>query len=161
MLGAVRAAFDDVGALIAAHRQKQAIGEAMRTVAEVNKYVSDSEPWKLKDESQGERLATILHVMAQCVSDLNLILSPFLPFSTNEVDKALGGSGDIAPLPRIEEVDDLDGGAGYPIITGDYTGFPSWRSAAIRVGTPVGAPTPIFRKLDPSVIDEELGRLGS
>ena len=29
---------------------KQAINEAMRAVAEVNKYVSDSEPWKIKDD---------------------------------------------------------------------------------------------------------------
>ena len=47
ILDTVDAAFDTVGDLIARHRQKQAITEAMRTVAEVNKYVSDSEPWKL------------------------------------------------------------------------------------------------------------------
>ena len=44
-------------------------------VAEVNKYISDSEPWKIKDDP--ERLGTILHVTAQCVADLNVILSPF------------------------------------------------------------------------------------
>ena len=107
-----------MGDLIARHRQKQAIGEAMRTVADVNKYVSDTEPWKIKEDP--ERLGTILHVVAQCVADLNLVLSPFLPFAANEVDKALGGAGEVAPMPRIEEVDDLDGGAPYPIITGEY-----------------------------------------
>ena len=93
----------------------------MRVVGEVNKYVSDSEPWKLKGDDERERLGTILHVVAQCVADLNLVLSPFLPFSANAVDLALGGTGAIAPMPRLEEVDDLDGGAGYPVITGDYT----------------------------------------
>ncbi len=107
------------------HRQKQAIGEAMRVVADVNKYVSDHEPWKLKGDDERERLGTILHVVAQCVHDLNLVLSPFLPFSANEVDRALGGKGEVAPMPRIQEADDLDGGAAYPIITGDYTGAPS------------------------------------
>ena len=81
---------------------------------EVNKYVSDTEPWKLKGDDQRERLGTVLHVVAQCVSDLNLVLSPFLPFSANAVDATFGGSGDIAPMPRIDEVDDLDGGAGLP-----------------------------------------------
>ncbi|UUW87043.1 methionine--tRNA ligase [Pimelobacter simplex] len=162
VLDTVEGAFTSVGELIGKHRQKQAIGEAMRAVAEVNKYVSDSEPWKLKDEAQRERLGTILHVMAQCVADLNLVLSPFLPFSANEVDKALGGSGAIAPMPRIEEVSDLDDTTrGYPIITGDYTGFPAWRRRPIEVGRAVAKPSPVFVKLDPSVIDEELARLGA
>ena len=34
----------------------------MRIVAEVNKYVTDQAPFKLKDESERERLGTILHV---------------------------------------------------------------------------------------------------
>lgn len=168
VLATAEAAFGTVGDLIGRHRQKQAIGEAMRAVSEVNKYVSDHEPWKLaKSEDQRERLGTILHVTAQCVADLNLVLSPFLPFSANEVDRALGGPGDVAPMPRIEEVDDLDGAvdeAGgvrcYPVITGDYAGFPAWRRRPLAVGTPVGKPTPVFTKLDPSVVDEELARLG-
>ncbi|WP_148615896.1 methionine--tRNA ligase [Nocardioides rubriscoriae] len=151
--------FAVVGDLIARHRQKQAIGEAMRAVAEVNKYVSDSEPWKLKGDDQRERLATVLHVIAQCVSDLNLVLSPFLPFSANAVDATFGGSGDLAPMPRIDEVDDLDGGPGYPIITGDYTGVPAWQRRPLVVGTPVDKPTPVFTKLDVAVVDEELARL--
>ncbi len=159
VLGATEAAFGVVGDLIGRNRMKQAIGEAMRAVAEVNKYVSDHEPWKLKGEDERERLGTILHVTAQCVADLNLVLSPFLPFSANEVDRVFGGKGDVAPMPRIEEVEDLDGGPGYPIITGDYSGAPAWERRPIVPGTPVAKPTPVFRKLDPAVVEEELDRL--
>jgi methionyl-tRNA synthetase len=157
VLAAAEAAFATVGDLIGRSRMKQAIGEAMRTVGEVNKYVSDSEPWKIKDDPA--RLGTVLHVVAQCVSDLNLVLSPFLPFSANEVDRALGGTGEIAPMPRIDEVEDLDTGRAYPVITGDYSATPRWRRQPIVVGAAVGKPTPIFTKLDVSVIEEELGRL--
>ena len=108
----------------------------MRAVAEVNKYVSDSEPWKLKGDDERERLGTILHVVAQCVADLNTILSPFLPFSANAVDAVLGGSGDVQPMPELQEVDDLDGGAGYPILTGDYTGVARWERRAVVAGHP-------------------------
>jgi methionyl-tRNA synthetase len=157
VLATAEAAFGAVGDLIAQNRMKQAIGEAMRAVAEVNKYVSDAEPWKIKDDP--ERLGTVLHVATQCVADLNLVLSPFLPFSANEVDRALGGKGEVAPLPRIDEVEDLDSGKSYPIITGDYTGTPPWRRQRVVVGTPVDKPSPIFTKLDPAVVDEELARL--
>ncbi|RJS45099.1 methionine--tRNA ligase [Nocardioides cavernaquae] len=164
VLASVEAAFDVVGELIERHRQKAAIGEAMRVVGEVNKYVSDLEPWKLAkaaqdDEAVRERLATILHVMSQCVVDLNLLLSPFLPFSANAIDAVFGGAGDVQPMPEISAVDDLDGGPGYPIISGDYSGVRAWGRAPIVVGTPVAKPTPVFTKLDPSVIEDELARL--
>ncbi|MGK2875605.1 MAG: methionine--tRNA ligase [Nocardioides sp.] len=159
ILATVESAFAGVGDLIGGHRQKAAIGEAMRVVGEVNRYVSDSEPWKIKQDPQ--RLGTVLHVMAQCVADLNLILSPFLPFSANKVDAILGGSGQIAPLPVIEEVEDLDlEGRSYPVITGDYAGVPTWQRHPVVVGATVAKPEPIFVKLDPSIIEEELARLG-
>jgi methionyl-tRNA synthetase len=161
LLDAVDAAFGTVGDLIGRHRQKAAIGEAMRVVGEVNKYVTDTEPWKLKGEEQRERLGTVLHVVAQCVADLNLMLSPFLPFSANAVDAVLGGTGVVQPMPQLVEADDLDGGAGYPVLTGDYTGVPAWRRHAIVVGTPVAKPAPVFTKLDPSVVEEELERLNA
>jgi methionyl-tRNA synthetase len=160
ILATVQAGFGTVGGLIGRHRQKQAIGEAMRVVAEVNKYVSDMAPWKLKGDDERERLGTILHVTAQAVADCNLILSPFLPHSANAVDRVLGGAGDVQPMPVIEEVEDLDGGAPYPIITGDYTQVRPWARVPIVAGTPVVKPEPVFTKLDPSVVDEELARLG-
>ncbi|MGN6576876.1 MAG: methionine--tRNA ligase [Nocardioides sp.] len=160
LLDTVLGAFDTVGSLIARHRQKQAMAEAMRVVGEVNKYVSDMAPWKLKGEEERDRLATVLHVTAQAVADLNLVLAPFLPHAANAVDKVFGGAGDIAPMPVIEEVEDLDGGPPYPILTGDYSATPRWERRPIVAGTPVDKPTPVFTKLDPSVVDEELARLG-
>ncbi|MGN6721812.1 MAG: methionine--tRNA ligase [Marmoricola sp.] len=167
ILRQVEAGFAVVGGLIEQHRQKAAIGEAMRLVGEVNKYVSDTEPWKLakaapaEDGIDRERLGTVLYVMAQCVSDLNLILAPFLPFSANAIDAVMGGSGEVAPMPAITEADDLDGGAGYPIITGDYSAAPAWGRREVVAGTPIAKPAPVFVKLDPSVVDDELARLNA
>ncbi|GGF57956.1 methionine--tRNA ligase [Marmoricola endophyticus] len=157
VLDLVAGAFDSVGDHIGRNRMRLAIQEAMRTVGEVNRYVSDSEPWKIKDDEV--RLGTVLHVMAQCVADLNVVLSPFLPFSANAVDRVLGGAGDVQPMPRLEEVEDLDGGASYPIITGDYTTTRAWRREPVVVGTPIEKPAPVFRKLDPATVADELARL--
>ena len=35
----------------------------------------------------------------------------------------------------------------------------AWESTPLKVGTPVTTPTPLFAKLDPSVIEEELERM--
>jgi methionyl-tRNA synthetase len=165
VLDAVRTGFETVGDLIRRHRQRAAIAEAMRIVGEVNKYLTVTEPYKMKDESQRERLGTVLHVAAQCVLDCNTLLAPFLPFSANKVWAAYGGAGTFMPMPRIDHVEDLDpeSGAGlyvYPIITGDYSGTPRWASRPVDVGATVEKPTPIFTKLDPSVVDDERARLG-
>jgi methionyl-tRNA synthetase len=130
----------------------------------VNKYLTVTEPYKMKDESQRERLATVLHVALQCVSDCNTLLAPFLPHAANTVHLVIGGEGELVPMPRVEEVEelDVDNGAGltsYPVITGDYTGTPRWESRPVRVGAPIAKPTPVFTKLDPSVVDDELARV--
>lgn len=167
LLNAINAGFDTVGDLIRHHRQKAALAEAMRLVGEANKYVADTEPFKLKAPEEQERLATVLHTLAQAVADLNLMLSPFLPHAANDVDRVMGGAGRIAPMPRIEEVEELDpevlpdafdGRSGYPIITGDYTSAPAWGRHEITAGTPIAKPTPVFTKLDEAIIEEELAR---
>lgn len=161
LLAAVRAGFDTVGSLIGRHRQRQAIAEAMRVVAEVNKYVTDTAPFKLKGEDERERLATVLHTAAQAVWDCNRLLAPFLPHSANQVHLTLGGTGELMPMPRVEEVTDLDDGHPYPVITGEYSGTPRWESSPVPVGAPVAKPSPIFTKLDESIIEDELDRLRS
>jgi methionyl-tRNA synthetase len=158
---AVLAGFGSVGELLERHRQKNAIAEAMRVVGEVNAYVSRTEPFKLKGEDQRERLATVLHTLVQCVSDLNTILAPFLPHAANRVDAVLGGDGEFVPMPRVETVaglDEGDEGRSYPVITGDYSATPRWESRPVVVGTPISKPAPVFTKLDESVVDEELAR---
>ncbi|EJZ87148.1 methionine--tRNA ligase [Winkia sp. UMB3158] len=164
LLDAVQEGFDTVGKLIRTHRQKAALSEAMRLVGEANRYVAETQPFKLKAEEELPRLGTILWTLAQVVSDLNLLLSPFLPFSANAIDKVMGGEGKVAPMPHIEEVEDLDvkaedGSARvYPIITGDYTSAPKWERHAVTVGTPIAKPKPVFQKLDEDVVQEELDR---
>jgi methionyl-tRNA synthetase len=46
------------------------------------------------------------------------------------------------------------------VITGDYDDTFRWESHPVAAGTPLAVPAPLFTKLDPSVVDEELGRLG-
>jgi len=150
-------AFGTVGAELQRSRFKNAVTEAMRTVAEANKYMSDQAPWKLR-ESDPARMRTILHVVLQLVDDAKTLLTPFLPRSSEKVHAMLGGEGTWSGMPRIEKVDE-EGGPSYPVITGDYADVPRWAPVPVRPGTPLAVPRPLFAKLDASVVDEELARL--
>ncbi|MFN2320886.1 MAG: methionine--tRNA ligase [Dermatophilaceae bacterium] len=156
----VTAAFGTVGGLLERNRVKAALAEVMRVVGEVNAYVSRTEPFKLKGADQQERLATVLHTLTQSVSDLNTLLAPFLPHAANRVHLALGGAGELVPMPVLTDVsglDDADADRTYPVITGDYSTMPPWESVPVRVGTPVVKPAPVFTKLDEAEVLAEWG----
>ncbi|HKA98850.1 MAG TPA: methionine--tRNA ligase, partial [Streptosporangiaceae bacterium] len=152
-----RHSFGVIGGELGRSRFKAAITEAMRTVAEANKYMSDQAPWALR-ESDPARMRTIMHVVLQLVDDAKTLLTPFLPRSSAKVYTMLGGQGTWSGAPELREVEE-DGGPDYPVITGDYVGAARWESVPVRPGTPLARPEPLFPKLDTSIIDEELARL--
>ena len=148
-----RETFDTVGALLGRSRFKLAITEAMRLVGAANKYISDTEPWKLSDDPA--RRDTVLHTALQVVSDANTLLTPFLPHAAQRVYQILGGTGVWAAEPEIREVSE-EGGPDYPVIMGDYAAEEArWESRPITPGTPLQRPSPLFPKLD-----ESLGKTG-
>jgi methionyl-tRNA synthetase len=164
LLARSRQAFGTVGDQLSASRFKFAINEAMRTVSEANKYFSEQAPWKLR-QADPDRMRTVLHVALQLVDDAKTLLTPFLPRSSQQVHDMLrgqgqGGTGTWSEMPRVEEVDEA-GGPSYPVITGTYDSTPRWASRPLRAGTPLAVPKPLFTKLDTSVVDEELARLGA
>ncbi|WP_345384479.1 methionine--tRNA ligase [Pseudonocardia yuanmonensis] len=152
LLATSRAGFDVVGDLLRRNRFKQAVTEAMRVVGAANKYISDQEPWKRKDDP--DRRDTILHTALQVVSDANTLLTPFLPHAAQKVHEALGGEGVWAAQPEIRSVEDLGDGPDYSILTGDYTEQQAvWESRPIEVGRPLAKPTPLFAKLAPELAE--------
>ena len=149
----VQAGFDTVGDLIARHRQRRRsprrCGSSARSTS-----TSPTEPYKLKGD---ERARAAGHDPARAragVSDCNMILAPFLPHAPTWSTRASVASGEFAPMPRIEEVDDLDEGRGA--LPGDHRrlhGGPAWERARSWSGRRSEA-GPIFTKLD------DVGRRG-
>jgi methionyl-tRNA synthetase len=159
LMATASAAFETVGAALGRSRQKAAISEAMTVVAAANKYLSDTAPWKLKEDPV--RQGTVLHVALQLVDDCKALLTPFLPHSSQRVHELLGNTDEWSGMPRAAEVGE-EGGEPYTVLQGDYaTAAARWRSTPIVPGTRLEAPIPVFTKLDDSIVAEELARLES
>ena len=62
-------------------RFREALKAGMDVARLGNKYLADTEPWKLI-KTDPERVKTILHISLQITANLAIILEPFLPFTT-------------------------------------------------------------------------------
>jgi methionyl-tRNA synthetase len=156
LLGEVEGGFASVGGLLEQARFKAALTEAMRLAALVNQYLGSEQPWHRIKQDRG-RAATTLFVAVRCVDSLKTLLTPFLPFSCQRLHEMLGYRDVIAPQPEARQVD--LGADPHRILAGDYDRTPRWAPSAIEPGRPLGAPQPLYRKLDLKVVDEELDRM--
>lgn len=74
----------DVERLLENFRFRDAQKEAMNLARIGNKYLADSEPWKLQ-KTDPERVKTILNISLQLAANLAIAFEPFLPFSSKKL----------------------------------------------------------------------------
>jgi methionyl-tRNA synthetase len=74
----------NVGDNLESFRFREALKEAMNLARLGNKYLADTEPWKVI-KSDPERVKTILNIALQITACLSIILEPFIPFSTTRL----------------------------------------------------------------------------
>ena len=72
-------------------RFRDAQKEAMNLARIGNKYLADTEPWKVA-KTDMERTATILHIALQIAANLSIAFEPFLPFSSAKLRQMLSMS---------------------------------------------------------------------
>lgn len=78
-----------VESLLNTYRFRDAQKEAMNLARIGNKYLAETEPWKLA-KTDMERVATILNVSLQISANLSIAFEPFLPFSSQKLRSLLG-----------------------------------------------------------------------
>ncbi|HLB29303.1 MAG TPA: hypothetical protein VJM69_04130, partial [Dehalococcoidia bacterium] len=100
---------------------------------EANRYLDYKAPWSAIRQDR-QAAARSLYTALGAISAVKSCLYPYLPFSSGELHRALG-------LPGTAE------GSG-------------WRLLLPEPGQPLGEPRPLFRKLEPTVAEEEEARLG-
>lgn len=128
--------FTDVKAqverLLENFRFRDAQKEAMNLARIGNKYLADSEPWKLI-KTDAERVKTILNLSVQLVANLAIAFEPFLPFSSQRLRSMLN-VGELE-WDRLGATD------------------------LIAAGHHIGKPELLFEKIDDEVIDFQMKKL--
>ncbi|WP_288901918.1 methionine--tRNA ligase [uncultured Alistipes sp.] len=114
------------------YRFREALKEAMNIARLGNKYLADTEPWKLA-KTDPERVKTILNVSLQITASIAIAVEPFMPFTA---EKILG-------LLQI-------GKLGWEQL-GD--------TSLLEAGHRIGEPVLLFEKIDDSVIEAQLRKL--
>ncbi|MEC8958973.1 MAG: methionine--tRNA ligase, partial [Chloroflexota bacterium] len=105
---------------------------------EANRYLDTKAPWKSIKEDR-DQAGSSLTVAMQAINCLKIVLYPFMPFSSQKVHEFLGFDGSIE-----------EGAWDFDTIV-----------AGIKAGANLRQPSPLYTKLDPELIEEEVQKLGT
>ena len=113
---------------------RDAQNEAMKLARVGNKYLADTEPWKVI-KSNPERVKTILNISLQITANLAVIFEPFMPHKSNALAEMLN-----IKLPKWNDAgkDDL-----------------------ISVNHAINQPSILFSKIEDKVIEDQINKLKS
>lgn len=131
-LAACDEALENVGAQIAARRFRDGLRGVMALAQHGNRYLDQRAPWQ-QVKTDRAAAGTTLWTAFNIVSTLRTVSYPYIPFSSEKLHEMLGAQGG-------------------PLDTG-------WKRLEIVPGEPVNSPSPLFKKLDEGIVDEEMERL--
>ena len=114
------------------YRFREALKDAMNFARIGNKYLADSEPWKLI-KTDAERVKTILNIALQITANIAVAIEPFMPFSAAKILNML--ACEKFGWERLGAMD------------------------LLAEGHHIGEPTLLFEKIEDDVIQKQLDRL--
>ena len=117
---------------IEGYRFREALKEAMNLARLGNKYLADTEPWKVV-KTDPERVKTILNIALQITAELSIAIEPFMPFSAAKIIKML----------NIEKLD-------WERL-GD--------AEVLAAGHVIGKAELLFEKIEDSVVEAQVAKL--
>lgn len=114
------------------YKFREALKDAMNIARVGNKYLADTEPWKIA-KTDMSRVATILNVSLQITANLTIAIEPFMPFTAEKLLKMLNCD--------------------------KYNWEKLGSSDLIAEGHVIGTPELLFEKIEDSVIEAQLKKL--
>ncbi len=116
------------------YKFREALKDAMTIARLGNKYLADTEPWKVI-KTDAERVKTIMYIALQITANLSIAIEPFMPFT----------AGKLLTFLNIEK------------IAWERLG----ESNLIDAGHKIGTAELLFEKIEDSVIEKQLAKLQS
>ena len=113
-------------------RFREALKEAMNLARTGNKYLADTEPWKLIKTDE-DRVKTILNISLQLSANLAILFNPFLPFTAKKLNDIL----------HLDSLDWILGG----------------NENLLSVGHKIDKPELLFGKIEDNEIEKQLQKL--
>jgi methionyl-tRNA synthetase len=159
MINRVEDGFQQVGFLLGQVRLREALQTAMGLVREANGYLDRREPWKTikTDPTDAARsVYTILRV----IDNLKTLLSPFLPFSAQQVHDYLGYDGQIFGDLKIETYHESER-AHQALVYDGTRAIGRWEKSHLQPGQAMREPKALFVKLEPEIVESERAYLGA
>ena len=123
---------DKMEALLDQFKFRDAQKEAMNLARIGNKYIADSEPWKVI-KTDPERVKTIIFVSLQLTANLSIAFEPFLPFSSKKLREMI-----CMDTFKWEELGSM---------------------ALLPAGKQLGEPALLFEKIEDDVIQAQIDKL--
>ncbi|MFN3404831.1 MAG: methionine--tRNA ligase [Cytophagaceae bacterium] len=121
-----------IAASIESFRFREALSFMMDLARTGNKYLADTEPWKLIKTDE-QRVKTILNLSLQIAANLTIVCEPFLPFTACKLAGMLN--------------------------TGKFTWNDAGRMDIIKAGSPVKEAELLFDKVEDSTIEQQIKKL--
>ena len=113
-------------------RFRDALKEAMNVARIGNKYLADTEPWRVA-KTDMDRVSTIMHLSLQIAANLAIAFEPFLPFTSEKLRTMLNlSSFDWKELGRID---------------------------LLKAGDQLGTPELLFEKIEDETIAAQVQKL--
>jgi methionyl-tRNA synthetase len=158
ILSIVEKGFEQVGSLYEAVKLRAALNETIRIASECNRYLDHAAPWKVI-KADKKRAGTIIYTAIRAIDSLKIMFSPVLPFSSEQLHSDLGYHQPIFGEQAVQDrTDQLGSHLVLRYLPGNASG--TWEPSQISPGQKLQEPGPLYRKLDDSVVEEEITRLG-
>jgi methionyl-tRNA synthetase len=130
----------------------------MRLASEVNKYLDRTAPWKTIKTDRSAAGRSVYAALC-AINNLKVIFSPFLPFSCEQLHAIFGYDQPLFGSQYVETVTDSLGS--HRVLRYSSAGASgAWQKTRLEPGRVIRQPVPLYKKLEPSIAEEERSRLG-
>jgi methionyl-tRNA synthetase len=158
LLEQVEAGFHSVGGRLEAVHIRDALQEGLALAKAVNVYL-DRAPWFSVIKTDRAAAARTVYTALRAIDSLKVLLAPFLPFTAERLHRFLGYTEPLFGQQRVVTYSEAT--REHEALIYDTTGATGrWAPSELAPGQTLNEPSPLYRKLDDSVADEERARLG-